>query len=166
MPGSGKTTLGRALAEHLGIPFLDLDAEIVARAGQVVSAIFLQHGEAYFRQLEADTLREIAAQPGPLVVATGGGTPCFHNNLTVLKTSGITVWLDVPVAVLKERLAATAETESRPLLATSGPSEKWLHETLSVRTQFYQQAQLHCPADACTVTAVATQLTAAGMALG
>ncbi|OGX83436.1 hypothetical protein BEN47_03880 [Hymenobacter lapidarius] len=165
MPGSGKTTLGRALADHFSLPFLDLDAEIVARAGQVIPAIFLQHGEAHFRQLEADTLREVTAQPGPLVLATGGGTPCFHHNLAVLQAHGVTLWLDVPVPLLAARLAAAAETKSRPLLATSGPTEKWLLETLSTRTQFYQQARLRCPADACTATAVAAQLAAAGIVL-
>ncbi|MBF9238436.1 shikimate kinase [Hymenobacter sp. BT683] len=165
MPGSGKTTLGRELAAHFGVPFLDLDAEIVARAGQVISAIFLQHGEAHFRQLEADTLRDISAQPGPMVLATGGGTPCFHDNLTVLNATGVTLWLDVPVPVLTARLAVAAEKKSRPLLATSGPTEKWLRETLSTRTQFYQQAQLRCAADACNTEAVAAQLAAAGIAV-
>ena len=163
MPGSGKTTLGRGLADHFSLPFLDLDAEIVARAGQVISAIFLQHGEAHFRQLEADTLREVTAQPGPLVLATGGGTPCFHGNLAVLQATGITLWLDVPVPVLTARLALAAEKKSRPLLATSGPTEKWLLETLSTRMQFYQQAQLCCAAGACTATAVAAQLAAMGI---
>ena len=164
MPGSGKTTLGRALAVHYGVPFLDLDAEIVAHAGQVIPALFLQHGEAHFRQLEAEVLHDIAARPGPLVLATGGGTPCFHNNLDVLNTTGVTLWLDVPVAALAIRLAAAAETASRPLLATAGPTEKWLLRTLDARKQFYQQAQLRCSEAACTATAVAAQLAAAGHA--
>ncbi len=166
MPGSGKTTLGHALAARFNLPFLDLDAEIVARASQVISAIFLEHGEAHFRQLEADTLREIVARPGPLVLATGGGTPCFHHNLTVLNDNGITLWLDVPVSLLTARLATAAETKSRPLLATSGPTEKWLHETLSTRKQFYEQARLRCAADDCTTDAVTAQLAAIGLVPG
>ncbi|WP_310391167.1 shikimate kinase [Hymenobacter sp.] len=164
MPGSGKTTLGRALAAHFNLPFLDLDAEIGARAGQVIPAIFLQHGEAHFRQLEADVLRAVAARPGPLVLATGGGTPCFHGNLAVLNATGFTAWLDVPVPVLATRLAAVAETASRPLLATAGPSEKWLRETLGARAQFYAQARLRCSGDDLAAAAVAAQLTAAGFA--
>jgi shikimate kinase len=164
MPGSGKTTLGRALAAHYALPFLDLDAEIVARAGQVIPAIFLQHGEAHFRRLEAEVLRDIAARPGPLVLATGGGTPCFHDNLSVLQAAGITVWLDVPVTELATRLAKGGEKGRRPLLATAGPTEKWLNETLGTRTQFYQQARLRCTGAACTASAVAGQLTGAGFA--
>ncbi len=163
MPGSGKTTLGHALAAHYALPFLDLDAEIVARAGQVIPAIFLQHGEAYFRKLEAEVLRELAARPGSLILATGGGTPCFHDNLTVLNATGTTVWLDVPVEELAARLAAVAETASRPLLATAGPKVKWLQETIGHRKQFYEQAQLRCDTASCTPAAVAAQLAAAGV---
>lgn len=164
MPGSGKTTLGRALATHYALPFLDLDAEIVARAGQVIPAIFLEHGETHFRRLEAQMLREIVARPGPLVLATGGGAPCFHGNLDVLNATGFSLWLDVPVLVLVARLAAAAETASRPLLATAGPTEKWISETLAARTRFYRQARLCCTATTGPVAIVAAQLAAAGFA--
>lgn len=163
MPGAGKTTLGKALAAHFHRPFVDLDAEIVARAGQVIPAIFLEHGEAHFRQLEAEVLRDVLARPEALVLATGGGTPCFHDNLAVLLAHSITLWLDVPVGVLKQRLAAANEKASRPLLATSGPTEKWLRETLATRELFYSRAQLRCHAAACSVEAVAAQLATAGL---
>ena len=165
MPGSGKTTMGHALAAHYAVPFLDLDAEIVARAGQVIPAIFLEYGEMYFRQLEAEVLRAAAARPGPLVLATGGGTPCFHDNLTVLNNTGFTLWLDVPVAMLATRLAAGNQRASRPLLASAGPTEKWLSETLSRREQFYMQANVHCTGPACAVAKVAAQLAADGFAM-
>ena len=165
MPGSGKTTLGRTLAAQFGLPFLDLDAAIVERAGQPIPALFQQHGEAHFRQLEAEVLRTVVAQPGPLVLATGGGTPCFHDNLTVLNTSGITIWLNVPETVLVARLAATAETTSRPLLAATGPTAKWLRETLSARTGFYERARLRYAAATEPVSALVAQLRAVGFAL-
>lgn len=162
MPGAGKTTLGQALAAHYALPFFDLDAEIVARAGQVIPAIFLAHGEAHFRRLEAEVLREIAAHPGALVLATGGGTPCFHDNLPVLHATGLVLWLDVPAPVLAARLAAAAEQASRPLLATSGPTKKWLDETLAARTRFYSQAGVRCTPATEPVPAVAARLAAAG----
>ncbi|MFD1467775.1 shikimate kinase [Hymenobacter caeli] len=142
MPGSGKTTLGRALAQHFNRPFLDLDAEVAARAGQSIPAVFAQHGEAYFRQLEAEALRAVVARPGPLVLATGGGTPCFHDNIKVLNNSSFTLWLDVPVAVLAHRLGKGGAAK-RPLLAATGPGlAASLAETLAARRQFYAQARL------------------------
>lgn len=155
LPGSGKTTLGRRLASHYGRPFLDLDAVIVAAAGQDIPAIFEAEGEAGFRQREAAALREVAARPEPLVVATGGGTPCFHQNMDVLRTTGFPVWLDVPLATLARRLAAGAQAHTRPLVATAhGPNspetlenslKRWLGQTLAARRRFYSQARLRCP---------------------
>lgn len=152
MPGSGKSTLGRRLATSFGCPFLDLDAAIEERTGQRIPAIFKADGEAFFRQLEADTLREAATRPGPLVLATGGGTPCFHDNLAVLQAAGPTLWLDVPNSVLAARLQA-AGLASRPLLAAAQPAfdegesplETWLRETLAARSRFYALARLHLP---------------------
>lgn len=151
MPGAGKSTLGRRLAAHYGGPFLDLDAVLVARAGRSIPAIFQAEGEAYFRQLEAAALRDVLARPGPLVLATGGGTPCFHHNLDVLQAAGLTLWLDVPVPVLAARLGRPAGLAARPLLAAAtGASaeislEAWLHETLTARRRFYALAHLRLP---------------------
>ena len=166
MPGSGKTTLGRALAQHFNWPFLDLDAEIVARAGQSIPAIFAQHGEAHFRQLEAAALRAVAARPTPLVLATGGGTPCFHDNIKVLNNSGLTLWLDVPVAVLARRLGRGGSAR-RPLLAATGPHlAASLAETLAGRRQFYAQAQLRFAETRLPLAALLPVLAQAGFPAG
>lgn len=163
LPGAGKTTLGRQLAAHFNRPFLDLDAAIEAHTGRSVREIFAEDGEARFRALEAAVLREALAHTGPpLVLATGGGTPCFHDNMTLLNHAGPTLWLDVPVAVLAARLPP-AEVVKRPLLAAAGGPENWLRETLAARSQFYAQARLRCSA-ACTLPAVVAQLAGAGFA--
>ena len=161
LPGSGKTTLGRQLAAHYGLPFLDLDAAIEARAGCGIPAIFAAAGEAGFRQQEAAALRDVLTQPGPLVLATGGGTPCFHGNMALLNRYSRTLWLDVPVPVLAARLQATA-AGARPLLAAAGNVEAWLHETLTARREFYKQAHLHYAEAACRVATVLPGLAAAG----
>ena len=164
LPGSGKTTLGRQLAAHFKRPFLDLDLAIEVRTGRGVREIFAEDGEEEFRALEAAMLREALSHFGqPLVLATGGGTPCFHDNMTLLNRAGPTLWLDVPIAVLAARLAPE-EVAKRPLIAAAGGAEAWLRETLKARTKFYAQARLRCAA-ACTLPAVVAQLAAAGFAL-
>ncbi|WP_375435715.1 shikimate kinase [uncultured Hymenobacter sp.] len=155
MPGSGKTTLGRGLAAAYELPFLDLDEELVRQEGRSIPVIFEAEGEVYFREREAAVLRDVVARYPQMVLATGGGTPCFHHNLDVLLETGLTLFLDVPVATLVGRVLAVAK--SRPLLAAlpdAAALEARLRETLQIRKQFYDQAPLRCEAPACTVPAV------------
>ena len=170
LPGAGKTTLGQQLAARYGREFVDLDAEIVAAAGQSIPAIFASEGEAGFRAREAAALRAVATRPSPpLVVATGGGAPCFHDNMAVLRASGFTLWLDVPLPELAHRLARTPH--GRPLLATpplpgqtpAAALTAHLARTLAARERFYAQAHLRY-ADSATVAAVVAALAAAGFA--
>ena len=168
LPGAGKSTLGRELAAYYQRPFLDLDAVIVAEAGQSIPAIFAAEGEAGFRRREASALAAVAARPEQLVVATGGGTPCFHDNLTVLRQSGFVLWLAVPVPELARRLAASGQVAARPLLAPAGTPDdpeaalsSHLRRTLAARERFYAQAHL-AYTEAATPTRVAAALTAAG----
>ncbi|MBD2722834.1 shikimate kinase [Hymenobacter armeniacus] len=164
LPGAGKTTLGRQLAAHFNRPFLDLDVAIEAQTGRSVRDIFAAEGEASFRELESAVLRRALAHAGPpLVLATGGGTPCFHSNMALLNSAGITLWLDVPVEVLAARLPPE-EVAKRPLIAAAGGAEAWLRETLKARKGFYARARLRCSA-ACTLPAVVAQLAGAGFAL-
>ena len=152
MPGAGKTTLGRALAVAYEMPFLDLDEEIVRREGRGVAAIFATEGEAYFREREAAVLREVLQRPGRFVLATGGGTPCFHHNLEALLANGPVLYLDVPVVELAARIRVAAA--HRPLLAGLPDLETLtnrLDETLRGRKQFYDRASLRCMAPNCTV---------------
>jgi shikimate kinase len=167
LPGSGKTTIGRRLAAHYGWEFRDLDVDIVTQAGCTIPEIFAAEGEAGFRQREADALRAVAARPGPpLVLATGGGTPCFHDNLGVLHDTGFTVWLDVPLPELVRRLVRASST--RPLLAATVAQEspetalfEQLGRTLAARERFYSQARLRY-AGAATVAALTVALAEAG----
>jgi shikimate kinase len=155
MPGAGKTTLGRALATAFELPFRDLDEEIVRREGRSVADVFQAEGEDFFRRREAEVLRELIAHCPRLVLATGGGTPCFHHNLDLLLTTGLTLYLAVPVEELVRRLRHAAA--ARPLLAGAPDApalEARLMETLAARQRFYERAPLRCAAPTCTVESV------------
>ncbi len=155
MPGAGKTTLGRGLAVAYQVPFVDLDEEIVRQEARSIPDIFANEGEAYFRIREAAVLREVVARYPQLVLATGGGAPCFHDNLEVLLETGLTLYLDVPIYKLVRRVLAAAK--SRPLLSATSEAaalQARLTETLHFRKQFYDRAPLRCQASACTVGAV------------
>ena len=115
LSGSGKTTVGRALAGRLGIPFIDTDAEIEHRTGRSIPAIFAADGEPAFRALESAIIGEVSAA-GPAIVSTGGGAPIDAASRRAMHAAGIMVWLDAPIEVLLKRVAIMGPTE-RPLLA-------------------------------------------------
>ncbi|GIW73304.1 MAG: hypothetical protein KatS3mg102_2846 [Planctomycetota bacterium] len=114
LPGAGKSTVGRRLAERLGAAFADADARIAARAGKSVSAIFAEDGEACFRALEREVVGELCAAAPPLVAALGGGALGEERTRQQLRRAGTVVWLRAPAPVLLARLAAE---QHRPLFA-------------------------------------------------
>ncbi len=118
--GSGKTTLGRALGAATGMRFVDLDELIEERCGASVSEIFAREGEARFRQIEHDVLAEVCAL-SDLIVACGGGTPCFGTNMDLMNNRGLTVWLEAKPEVLLRRLAL--EPGKRPLVDGLSPRQ-------------------------------------------
>jgi len=141
MPGSGKSTLGKQLAETLLLPFVDLDNEIEQREHKSVQQIFAEHGEDHFRQVESQLLREWAGAEKSFVMATGGGAPCFLQGIEVINQTGLSVFLDLPV---RELLRRVARDKNRPLLQADELSDKearlkTLHEG---RLKYYQQAHV------------------------
>ncbi len=110
--GAGKSCIGRRLAEGLGLPFADLDAEIEARTGADIATIFEKEGEAGFRRREAELLAEFSAREG-IVLATGGGAPLAAANRAFLRRRGFVLWLQ---AGIDQQLQRLARDRRRPLL--------------------------------------------------
>ena len=102
--GSGKTTLAKPLADALGIPHFDLDMMIEKGRGVTVTEIFDQEGEDVFRQLESEYLLKLLNSEESFVLATGGGTPCFNGNMTLMNEQGVTLFLDEKPEVILQRL--------------------------------------------------------------
>ena len=113
--GTGKSAIGRALAQRTDALLVDTDTEIERQAGHSVAKIFAQDGEAAFRALETDTLRLLLAQKGEMIVATGGGTPLRRENAALLQSLGAVVWLTASPSVILSRVGRVLA--SRPLLA-------------------------------------------------
>lgn len=122
MPGSGKSTLGRALAASLGRQFIDLDTYIEGRFSRTVADIFATMGEERFRQIEASLLREVAEMEN-VVVALGGGAPCHHGSMDYVLSRGDTVWLRASRARLHERLCRYRR--KRPAVAALDDDAVW-----------------------------------------
>src|SRR5690554_2384323 len=104
LPGSGKSTIGRELARQVKFPFYDLDDLIVNIEDKPVADIFYQSGESYFRDLESRLLEEKLGSDEAFVLATGGGTPCFNDNMEKINRKAISVYLDVPFPQILSRL--------------------------------------------------------------
>jgi shikimate kinase len=147
---AGKTTVARALARRLQWQAVDIDELIERRERMTVTEIFARHGEAYFRAAERAVLFEHIA-PRHLVVATGGGTFADVQNRTAINMDGVSIWLDVPLERLIERVPADGR---RPLAADRAGFERLYH----LRRVAYEQAQIRLDASLASVEALVDEL--------
>lgn len=138
--GCGKSTKAKQLAQRLDCPVIDLDAVMVASEGQSIADYFAAHGEAAFRELESQTLKNYA-YPETCVVATGGGLPCFFDHMDWMNAHGITVYLQMTPPQLVSRLH---NREKRPLLKGMDDEQllEFIIKKLEERNPYYNQAKV------------------------
>jgi shikimate kinase len=140
--GSGKTHWGKLLAEKLQLTFFDLDTVITEKENKTISDIFADKGEEYFRYKEKDVLEELVKENENFILSSGGGTPCFFNNIKFMKKNGRVVWLNTSVDILKQRLLK--ERMSRPLIRNIGEDQlkAYIIRKLGERKMYYEQADV------------------------
>ena len=139
--GAGKTTIGKVLSKLIGLTFIDLDYYIEGRFRKTVAQLFAERGEEGFRSIERNMLHEVA-EFEDVLVSTGGGTPCFFDNMEFMNQQGTTIYLQVSVDELASRLELCKYT--RPVLKnrTGDELKAFVAESLSGRLPFYQKASI------------------------
>lgn len=140
--GCGKSHWGQELSKKFHWPFFDLDDKIVEQNGRSITQIFEEEGEEQFRLMEKDILHLLVESHDAFVMACGGGTPCYYNNIDYLKSKGTVVWINCSVDCLHSRLVK--EKEKRPLIREI-PDEQlkaYIIKKFSSRKIFYQQANV------------------------
>ncbi|SNR35956.1 shikimate kinase [Lutibacter flavus] len=137
---SGKSAIGKLLATRLNLQFIDLDFYIETCEGQSISKIFSSKGEIYFRKKESEYLQELLDLNNDCIISLGGGTPCYGNNMDLIKNSSKSFYLKASINTIFERLKN--ETSERPLVATIGIEnlKEYIAKHLFERSAFYDKA--------------------------
>ena len=156
--GSGKTTLGKQLSEKLGLPFIDLDERIETAAGMKINDIFSKKGEEFFRKLEAVRLREVIEEEENMILACGGGTPCYYDNITFINATGTSIWLNTPKEVMADRLLK--EAGHRPLVngLSAEKLTEFIEDRLEQRLAYYSQATLTVDPSSISIDSLVQQI--------
>ncbi len=139
--GSGKSTIGRNLANKLGWSFVDLDRKIEATTGKTIAEIFSAYGEEWFRNVESEVLRSVGSL-SDTVISTGGGAPCHGDNMDFMIETGLTIYLKMSAEQLKRRLANSSG--ERPLLKglTGEKLLDYIRNKLAEREKWYCRAEM------------------------
>ncbi len=140
MPGSGKTTTGKKIANKYKMDFIDADSYIEEKFRMSIKQIFSKIGEEGFRKLEKKVLDEIL-QKNNTIFATGGGMPCFFDNMEKMNKKGITIYLNIPEGIIAHRLIHSKKT--RPLIQNMTEEEvkQYVNSTLQKRNPYFEKAQ-------------------------
>ena len=140
LTGAGKSTVGKLLANKLSYPFIDLDEVIRFETRRTVEEIFEKDGEEYFRQLEKKFLQKVASVDRR-VIATGGGTPCYADNMDFIKNNGLSIFLYTPLYLVIDRLHES-DASQRPMIKGKSKEElqEFLSSKFSERLPYYSRA--------------------------
>lgn len=140
MMGCGKSHWGKVLSKHFSLPFFDLDYEVEFDQNKTIGQIFESEGEAYFRDLETKILKRFA-QKDNFILALGGGTPCFNDNMSWVSDMGESIWINESPETIRERLLP--ERAHRPLLKSLNDESllQFLKDKIEERTPFYSKAK-------------------------
>lgn len=143
LPGSGKSTFGRQLATVLGFPYYDLDQLIEDRFQMKIPEIFSLYGEGRFRSWESEVLQDFLNREDSYVMASGGGCPCFNDNMDLINEKAVSVYLDVPLEEISVRLGL-AKAQNRPMFSglDQGEITLKLKSLLVERDYYYSQSKI------------------------
>ena len=142
MMGSGKSTIGRQVAQRLGRPFVDTDRVIAVEAGCSVAQLFAERGEGAFREFESAVIARVAAVPNQ-IIAVGGGAVCVSRNIEALERTGDVVLLDASVSQLANRVGRGRARNQRPLLGDTDAVLERLQRLWDERAPLYEAAAGH-----------------------
>jgi shikimate kinase len=158
LPGSGKSTFGLKLSRYLGIEFIDTDDEIIRAEEENIETIFQKKGEAYFREKEHSALLKVAECP-EAVISTGGGTPCFFNNMEIINSNGISLFLNIPLEVIVKRLMK-GKNKNRPMVVGKSYEQlmDFLKKKYEERLPYYSLAKYEIASDRTSFEALMTAL--------
>ncbi|HNQ66781.1 MAG TPA: shikimate kinase [Bacteroidales bacterium] len=140
--GCGKSVLGKRLASKLNMEFYDLDLKIEEKYKMTVPSIFSRFDEKVFRKIESEMLQNFSSSDGDFVMSCGGGTPCFNDNMTIINSSGVSVYIKLNAKTLTDRLLKSKT--NRPLIKNIPPDQLLprISELLEKREVFYNQAKI------------------------
>lgn len=154
---SGKSVVGKVLADELGVEYFDLDKLIEQKNNKSVQEIFDQNGEIFFRKQEYLLLNEWIEQPQSFVLSLGGGTPCYANNHLVFQREDVlSVYLKAKVTTLADRIEA--DEDNRPLLSNISDKKSYIGQHLLERSFYYNQAKFSVNTDDKTIGEIVTEI--------
>lgn len=141
--GSGKSSMGKRLAQRLGYRFVDTDKAVESSVGATITDIFYYEGEEYFRRAERRAIEDIVSAGGDIIVATGGGLPVWQDNMSWMKERGQTIYLRRDAANILARLSAYGR-EKRPMFRGKSDEEllAFMEEQMKLREPYYMQASM------------------------
>ncbi len=156
--GCGKSTIGRGLSKMINLPFVDLDTYIEDRFKISISSLFNKYGESAFRKLERDMLIEVCNDMEHCIISTGGGTPCYMDNMDIMNSQGLTLFINLPVGMLANRVEMSKR--KRPILEGKSGDElrAYIADMLEKRMEYYMQSKVIIESGGVTVKDVYNSL--------